>query len=401
MKTKRDLFTISYIIRKVKEKGLVGSARRATRLFTQLFSYKVPWPLNPIFYCHLLKLIFTPCSKRKRILGIWDFKALPRSFGDPMVFLETLSVIKLKNDAEEVDVCIVCDRENPGGNRPSNLNAENVQDYMLDILPLFRTCPYLGTIYEFNSRKEFYGFLKPNMRRYHVFPPLSQHLSEAYNCWNGADFSAIEEFYQANGYIPYLRIGERENFWAYSFYLKHLPPKTLPVALSLRQTSYSIERNANNDVWLSFIDKCRQSFPEVTFVLVGLKEEVFDDIRERPNVIISKDFGTSLIEDLALIRASLLYMAPVSGVGTIAQFSDLPYLMFQIPTFSMRQMGLKPGEQFCFLTDKQKMFDDTTAITAELLFKEFREIYNRLEQSKWRSIASEKARAKKEHPSYQ
>lgn len=49
---------------------------------------------------------------------------------------------------------------------------------------------------------------------------------------------------------------------------------TLPVTLLLKQTSHRPERNAEPAVWLSFIDMCKIDFAEVTFIVVGLREEV-------------------------------------------------------------------------------------------------------------------------------
>jgi hypothetical protein len=64
----------------------------------------------------------------------------------------------------------------------------------------------------------------------------------------------------------------------------------------------------------------------------------------------------------------------------------------------MRRLGLNPGEKLCFLTDKQKMFDDSTTVTPELLFDEFKKLYSTLDRNRWRSIASEKQRMKQSHP---
>lgn len=359
-----------------------------------------PWPLISIFHYNLMRLIFTPSFQKKRILGIWDFKALPWSVGDPLVFIESLSVLKIKHDVEEIDICVVYDRENPGGNRFScNLSSENAQDYILEFLPLFSTCPYLGSIYQFNSRREFYQFLKRNSDRYDIFPPLGQHLGETYNFVGGASLVEIKEFYDAHGYIPHLRIGDRDRSWAYLFYLNHLPESAVPVTLSLKQTAHSPERNANPEVWLSFIDTCKIDFPEVVFIVVGLREEVFDGLRNRSNVIIAKDFGSSIIEDMALIRTSSLYMGPNSGPNTIAMFSDLPYLIFQWPVESLATLGMKLGVNPPYVTDRQKIFSNEILVTTELLLSEFMQLYSKLDRNTWLITALEKAGNKHSHPS--
>ncbi len=373
------------IFYKIRKHGIVGSSKI---MIKQLYNFCA-------FYFRLMKLVFAPTSfQKKRILGIWDYKALPCSVGDPLLFIEKLSILKIKYDAEEVDICVIYDPDNPGGNRGlPNITRDNAQDYMLEFLPLFKTCPYLGSIYQFNSRKEFYRFLKSNFERYDIFPQLGQHLSEKYNFHGGGPhINEIQKFYNTYGYIPHLRIGKRDSSWAQWFYLNYLPDKTVPVVLSLKRTSHDPIRNANLSVWLSFIDKCNTDFPEVVFVVVGLREEVFDGLRERPNVIIAKDFGTSIIEDLALIRTSFLYMGTTTGVNIIAWFSDIPYLVFQLP--NVDKYGLKIGESFSFVTNLQKIFSSIILVTPELLLDEFKKLYSKLDKKKWFDVTFKKARNK-------
>ena len=273
---------VEEIFCKVRKHGVIGSSKIIARKLYKLYKYRVPWLLQPRFYYHLMRLIFAPGFNKKRILGVWDFKALPWSIGDPLIFIEKLSTLKIEHDAEEIDICIVYDRNNPIGNRAGkdcNITSCNAQEYMLEFLPLFSTCPYLGSIYQFNSRREFHHFLKSNFERYDIFPPLEQHLGETYNFHSvtgECHTNEIQEFYNAHGYIPYLRIGKRDSSWAQWFYLNHLPDKAVPVTLSLKRTSHAIKRNANPAVWLSFIDKCKIDFPEVVFCGGGLREDVLE-----------------------------------------------------------------------------------------------------------------------------
>lgn len=410
----RRIMSLHFLVGKFREKGIVWCLKASVNsilVFYQMFRYyfvrfwsKRSVLLRSKFYYHLARLILRPDSRKKRILGIWDFKALPWSIGDPLVFIERLSILKLEHNAEEIDICIVYDREFPAGNRGKdgshNITPHNAQDYMLEFLPLFSTCPYPGTIYQFNSRKEFHSFVRNNIERYEIFPPLTQHLSETYNYYGGEPHTIeIQTFHNRYGYIPHLRIGERDSSWAYSFYKRYLPEGTVPVSLSLKQTLHAPERNAEPEIWLSFIDMCKVDFAEVTFVVAGLREEVFSGLRERPNIIIAKDFGTSIIEDLALIRTSFLYMATDSGPSIIALYSDLPYLLFQLHVNAMRAHGVEPGEQYRFANDRQKIFSGETRVTTELLFKEFKELYSRLDRNEWYDKVFDRALNKHGHPS--
>jgi hypothetical protein len=394
------------IFNKIRKHGILGSFKISVRIISMyvlFWSFKIPWPLRPMFYYNLLRLILIPFPKKKRILGIYDLKVLPWDVGDPLVFIETLNVLKIENKAEEVDVCIIYDRDCPAYREKDvstrNITLENAQDYILEFIPLFSTCQYLGSVYQFNSRKECHRFLKINLGRYDIFPSLGTHLGEK-DMFRAAPpiLNPMHKFYNIHGYIPYLRIGKREEAWAQWLYINNLPEGTIPVTLSLKRTSHRIENNVDPAVWLSFIDRCKLEFPEVVFVVVGLRDEVFAGLRNRSNVFIAKDFGTSIIEDLALIRASLMYMGTSSGVNVIAMFSELPYLITQFGVSNYLRHGLKPGDNFSFMSDVQKIFSAEITVTPEFLFTEFKALYSKLDKNKWRSVASETAREKHGHP---
>jgi len=249
-----------------------------------------------LFLMHLLKLVFIPKTDvQKRILGIWDYKSLPWSIGDALVFVEKLSLLKILHNAEGVDICVVYDQEKPGGNRSGYISKENAQDNTMDTyLPLFTTSPYLENLYQFSSRNEFYRFLKMNIDRYEVFPSITDHLSESYNFVGGEPlhFTEVEEFYQRYSYIPHLKIGEKYRKYAREFYKANLKENAIPVTLSLRGknvASYSDDpRNADPSVWLGFIKHCDKEYPQVTFVFIGYREEVLPGLTNMKNVVVAK-----------------------------------------------------------------------------------------------------------------
>ncbi len=340
------------------------------------------------FFLNLLRLFFSSTKyNKKHILGIYDLKTLPWSVGDPLIFTEKLNILKIIHNADMIDICIIYDKENPTGIRKdSKIKVNNAKDYMMDILPLFNTSTYLGSVFQFNSRKEFNDFLKNNIYKYDLFPTLRQHLDESYN-FVGQDIvilKELENFYKKYGYIPFLRIGERYRYWANSFYLHYLPGNTVPVVLSLRQPLNIVKsiRNADPRVWFAFIDRCKVVYDDIVFVVVGTREEIFQGLRERSNVIIARDYGTSIIENLALIKSSYCYLGTTSGPTVIALFSNLPYLLFQWP--EIEKYGLSEGNNFSFATDNQKVFSTDVPVTHELLFNEFSKLYERLDKKHWK-----------------
>lgn len=304
------------------------------------------------------------------------------------MFIETLSVLKIRNNAEKVDVCVVCDSSDPAGRRGySNINPDNFRHYLFNLLPIVATSPYLGALFQFDSRAEFNRFLRENADRYHVFPPIRKQLAETYNFYGGVTLKEMRDFYRDYGYIPHLNVPEYNRSWAYSLHRERLKG-LLPVSVSLRFTGHAVERNADRDVWLRFFDLCKSAFPEVGFVVVGLREEAFDDLHQRSNVVIAKDHGSNILDDFAIIRTSLFYMGSLSGVTTIALFSDLPYLFFGLSPMTARHIRAESNGNLAFATDYQKYFPDFFRVTPQSLLKEFAELYDRIDKDAWRKKAA-------------
>ena len=377
--------TLRFLARKLREKGIVCCFKAAVcMVFWRLSSFLKP---QKIFLINLLRFLASR-KPMKVILGVWDYKTVPWSVGDFLVFIETLSVLKLERNADRVDICVICDRENPAGNRGyKNINPSNFRYHLFSLLPIINTSPYLGSVFQFESRAEFDSFIKQNLNNYEIYPPINQQLKEAFNFYGGATFKEIQDFYRKHAFIPHLAINDYHLRWACNFY-KTNAEGLLPVVVSLRNRPSSAPRNADHEAWLAFFDLCKSEFPEIVFVVVGVREEAFEELRQRSNVLIAKDYGSTLADDFALIRTSLLYMGVESGIAAIAFFSDVPYLVFGRPPETGKQQGLKPGATWEFATPYQKVFYTSLAITPQSLLEEFSVLYNRLDIDKWREKAS-------------
>ncbi len=386
-----DKITLRFLVRKLRQKGIVYCFKAALRMVYRHVCSPERHYLTPFrFMVNLFRFLFSRKPK-KVILGVWDYKTIPWSIGDLLYFIETLSVLKLKHGADKVDVCVVCDSENPAGNRGyQNITPGNFRYHLFNLLPVISTSPYLGSVFQFDSRSEFYSFLRQNMNKYEIYPPINKQLAETFNFYGGATLKEIQDFFRENAYIPHLAIDEYHLSWAYNFY-ETRAKGLLPVVVSLRWHPHArSERNAERDVWLGFFDLCKSAFPNVVFVVIGTREEVFEELRHRRNVIVAKDHGSTLLNDLALIRTSLLYMGMESGVSEIAVFSDVPYLLFGREEIARKAWELEPDTNYKFATEHQKAFYASSfIITSDSLLREFSNLYNQLDIDKWRKKTSE------------
>ena len=134
---------------------------------------------------------------------------------------------------------------------------------MMDFLPIFGLSPFIGSIFQFNSRNEFYNFIKVNGHRYYIYPSLKEHLGETFNYYGGAYTNKILEFYKKNKYLPSLKVSERETGNSYQFYKDNLLEGAIPVTLSFKLTTHDSQRNPDTDVWLALLIELESSFQKL------------------------------------------------------------------------------------------------------------------------------------------
>lgn len=353
------------------------------------------------FATNLFSLLFGRRPVGKNILGVWDLKCVPWSVGDFLVFIETLSVIKIRFHADKIDICVLCDSENPTGLRRMfhpKITPSNFRQYLFALLPAIITSPYLGSVYQFDSRSDFNRFITDNHNRYILFPPIHSQLARTYNFFGGTTLREIQDFHKDFGYVPHLTVPEYSKYWAYNLYSKHLKDR-IPIALALKSTPHSTNRNADLKVWRDFIELCDNKYPEVGFIVIGWRDEDCSLLRQLNNVVIAKDYGSTLADDLAIIRTSLLFMGMSSGISTIALFSYLPYLLFGCEDIMAIQTNIEIGSTWSFATEKQKLFYDTFEITPESLMEEFSKLYENIDKDAWGSESSKYKKQQYFYPS--
>src|SRR3989304_5863845 len=100
-----------------RKQGILASPKIIICKLFNIWENRVPWPVKVRFWYHLMRLIFILNYKKKRILGIWDYKALPWSVGDPISMLLLLAVVMPPPKLRLPPPAPAGGRENPGGNR--------------------------------------------------------------------------------------------------------------------------------------------------------------------------------------------------------------------------------------------------------------------------------------------
>lgn len=370
-----------FLVSKVREKGVIwclkvgmGKVNRRLRRFSRQIVGRISW-VFPI----LRFLLRSVPKSEKRLLAIWDLRVSPSTYGDFLVFQEETLVERIRRMVDKIDMVWLCDPNQPA--RPDQrITVDNYHYYLADRLPLAHVNPHLGSFFLMDSPEALEAYIRDNADRYYIFPPLRDYLGMR-KTYAGC-FDRVQEFYRQHRYIPHLSCKPAMVTWARSFIWEKVRPQ-LPVVVHLRNDktktwSDALERNVKLDCWLEFFAFCENKF-DVKFIVVCGKGEIDPRFRNLPNVILSKDFCTTVEQDLALIQVSLMFMGKRSwGVSVIALFSDLPYVMFDTHPINEE---IPQGSQLPFATSLQRLVWKPE--TTELLIDEFTNLLHQIDTDRW------------------
>ncbi len=310
----------------------------------------------------------------RRLLIVYDLSSQPFSIGDILIFQEASLVLRAQRNLGKVDMAIVYDPKRPVVPDPAfrEIDAESFLFHISSILPAAQVNPHLGSVLLLDSHRQLETYIADNADAYFVWPSLGQYASGHYlfyYCFN----ELFRDHFERYGCLPSLQSRPAALSWAARFIAQHTG-KTLPVTVQLRNNKINPARNSKIDAWLTFFGRCAEECDATFFVICG-RSEVDARLRELPNVIVVKDHGTTLEQDLALLEAGACHVGASSGPGTMLLFSDKPYCMFSWDLKLDSLNGLIKEDyryRFHFSTAMQNWLFEVE--TAELLMFEFQRI---------------------------
>jgi hypothetical protein len=117
-------------------------------------------------------------------------------------------------------------------------------------------------------------------------------------------------------------------------------------------------------------------------MLIG-NEPIDPQITQLPNVLVTRNYGSDLSRDLALIQTSYIFMGMSSGPCSMAVFSGTPYVIYKNPDHDVEEMALELGTniRFPFATPFQKFL--RILETPEGLMSEFADLHSHINRSDW------------------
>lgn len=116
------------------------------------------------------------------------------------------------------------------------------------------------------------------------------------------------------------------------------------------------ESNADGPSWQTFFDK--HAVPNVcNFLLIG-DDALPAGLNLPPGVTRATDSGIDLATQLALVNVAKGFMGMASGICTVANLSDVPYVIFKHPAHHPSEMLAELGtrNQFTFSGSRQQLW---------------------------------------------
>lgn len=353
-------------------KFLLGKYHLKSSRFIHLMKGKVNWLFPTINF-----LLKNHNKIDKRLLLIWDLSVSPYAIGELLFFHEMAQILRLKYNVNKIDFCFVCNPKNPTGDYPG-ITSENFYTKLPTLVSTVYINPHIGNFFIFDSNKDLEKFVCDNIEKYYVWPDFKKYIAKHYPDRDNFDF--IQKFYIDNGFIPKLDFRKYSLKWAHSFYKQNIFPK-FPVVIQIRNNQLiNPHRNAKLDEWLKFFKKANKKFKEVKFILIGSKKEIDKRFKKLPNVVVAKDYETTIEQDLILSATSLMFLGSISGPNAVVLFSKKPYLFF-----GQTKMGnetIPYGKNYAFATENQ--ITNWQPETEKQIMEQFSEIYAKIDKDKWK-----------------
>jgi hypothetical protein len=365
-------------VRKFIDSVLLWPAHKSLNAGQKLRRFGVQW-------CGLMRWVLQSSqqgSRRgaRRVLAIYDLTSQPFSIGDILLIQEASLVVRARQQLEWVDFALVYDPQPATCVDPAFrfITSENLLFHVASVLPAAQFNPYHGSLFVFNSHEQLNRFIAAHSGEYCIWPSARKFAGRKYNSLHVFN-ELLCGYHCETGAIPELSSRRCMLQWAAAFCERHVGTDVMVTMQVRRNKNSAPGRNLQLDCWLDFFRHCEPRYP-VKFVIVCALSEVDPRLRQHPNVLIAKDLGTTLEQDLTLIQTAAMHMGASSGPGTIAQFNRKPYLIVNSDVHLAGYEGLIADAgfwRFPFATPLQRFAPPPT--TLDLLVTEFARM--------WASIA--------------
>ncbi|MGB0370722.1 MAG: hypothetical protein ACPGN3_05175 [Opitutales bacterium] len=260
------------------------------------------------------------CEKPKEIVGIWDFRFVPYSFGEYIQFCILLRTIQSEYGGLPVKVIwFVQEGQEMRFDHYGLEKLPTIQD-LLKISDIFEPIENVELITSLDCLENRITELSENAR---IVPRIESENGGVYAHYIHW-YRYVQNVYLVGKHLPRIIPKERIVSRLRNVLQRNGVPDTF-VAIHLRANKYDSSRNVALDKWLPFAQYVSERVPAL--VVVGASAEDYPEIY-RENVYFTKSFDeTGPDIDFPLITLSKLFIGTASGPSVMAYFNDVPCLM--------------------------------------------------------------------------
>lgn len=317
----------------------------------------------------LCKVTMDSGANADEMTAVWDFRSQPYSIGDVILLYQVVNFLSFVRGIPCVQMLLIADPLEPA--RLSfvklGINAENYLDHIIKLLPVFMLGEKVTSLAIADPKEVT---LKDIASPSAVAWPPTELVASGIDL-NNLSFKLLNMLYEKYSVMPELKIRKSLSRWAADFIMQKGGGR-IAVAVQMRNThSYNLSRNSNMPAWLELFEFCEERMP-VTFFVICAASEIDERLRSRRNVVVAKDYRTSVDQDMAIVKECSVFLGISSGPGTVAFFGQKPYSIVNAHIMEGMLPHLKKeawGYSFVYATENQRIIASGTE-QFELLLKE-------------------------------
>jgi hypothetical protein len=312
-----------------------------------------------------------------RQLAVYDC-ALQPTLGEFCIFLQASLSLSAHLGIEDVDLCLVND---PSliRNRdfaPLMTNDGALRAKIFELLPMTQLHPNIRSIIVVDRIQDAVDLARRTEKPYKsCWRPCEALASGKYMYYS--DLTLLDQLHHGKQVVPRLRARPPVADWAKQFLSEHCAGG-IPVTVNLRSNpTHCVNRNMDARVWRNFFDQTA-SRHAATFFLLGAASEDFSLFRGCRNAVVTKDWHTSVEQDLALIEYAGLHIGCCSGPSIHPLFiDDKPTLIVRsdvvpdLPNYHGSMMWDDTGTHLLFSFGSPNYRSTARPETVEFLTAEF------------------------------
>jgi len=300
-----------------------------------------------------------------KFLAIYDLRILPLSLGDIVSWIAIEKLNSLYYKIEKFDVAVIYPDNFSGNEFNPKKNIEYWRHHFTELKQLFdsddsiNSCLVLNDIEQFENIESYINgtYLKKEINQ--ILQSGDSFLIRSYAA-KYQKFDLFYEYYQLYGkkiiLNSKLKIIKETEFILRSRKISDIvicQPRFRNIDPGLPVSEPN--RDCNFFAWLKFFEDSSRIFPNKKFIICGRREAIPEELSRYDNVIFSRDIGLSLANEVALLRTATIFVGASSGFAIVANFSNVPYIIFNLKNPGYTNYKLDPDKKNLIFAEKNQL----------------------------------------------